>query len=86
MRLRSNLPLNGQTRPCGCAPVGGGTYDAPAPAIFAKAGWTELVIPRNRPDSRVFPVAGTSPKNAPGGPLHGPYRFDRANGLSLQAI
>jgi len=86
MRLTSDLHFENQTRPVNDALAGGGTYDAPTIADSESVGWTEMVIPGNHCDSRVFPIAGTSLEYAPRSSFSGPERSDLADGISLQAI
>ena len=86
MRLTSDLHFESQTRPENDALASGDTYCAPTTADSERAGWTEMVIPGNRSDSRVFPVAGTSLEYAPRSRFSGFYRSEPADGLSLQAI
>jgi hypothetical protein len=86
MRLTSVLHYSSQIRPDHESVAEGGTIGAPAMADSEKAGWTEMVIPGNHVDSRVFLIAGTSLENAPMDAFSGPVRSDLADGLSLQAI
>lgn len=85
MRLIPDLPFKCQTWPVNATPIGGPTGFS-ADAYFEKAGWTEMVIPGNPIDSRVFLIAGTSLKNASGGRITHPEKSGPADQFSLQAI
>lgn len=86
MRLTSNLHYACQIQPENEFMADGSSYDAPVLADSERAGWTEMVIPGDRNDSRVFLIARTSLENAPVSEFSGTAGFDLADGISLQAI